>query len=357
MAEIKSYPIGTPSLDDYLFGTEGPNSEANGSTRNYTISDIRDIIGSGSEGPQGPIGPAGAAGSNGQDGAQGPAGANGTSINILGTVANCAGLPNAGANANGDLYILDADDATCSYGAGLAGDGYVWDGTTWLNIGPLRGPQGIQGIDGAPGATGPEGPQGPQGSTGAAGNGIDATTGGYYTAGGTPITPGDPIPADAQYKVEFEYTDSSTFLTDDIRGADGALNPQYTKWIIEDNTGTNEDVFSGDKLKISGTSNEITTGVDVITGGYDLEVGLSDFGAGAASYGSNATVPTSIVSSLSVDSKGRASVATSTATSSFVRNTSDNFGSVNAVQQIITLTDAEYSVITPDNSTLYIIVG
>ena len=135
------------------------------------------------------------------------------------------------------------------------------------------------------------------------------------------------------------------------------MNPQYTKWIIEDNVGTNEDIFSGNKLKISGTSNEITTVLDVITDGYDLEVGLSNFGAGAADYGSNATVPTSIVSSLSIDDKGRASVATSTATSSFVRNTSDNFGSVNAVQQIITLTDAEYLAITPDNSTLYIIVG
>ena len=357
MAEIKSYPIGTPSLDDYLLGTEGPNSEANGSTRNYTISDIKDIIGSGSQGSQGPIGPAGAAGAAGNDGAQGAAGADGTSISILGDVANCSGLPTVG-NTVGDVYILDADDPGCSYGAGLAGDGYTWTaGLTWLNIGPLRGPQGIQGATGPQGETGPEGPQGPQGGTGAVGNGINSTTGGYYTAGGIPIIPGDPIPADAQYKVRFDYTDLSTFLTDDIRGADGALNPQYTKWIIEDNAGTNEDIFSGDKLKISGTSNEITTAVDVIAGGYDLEVGLSDFGAGATDYGSNAAVPTSIVSSLSIDSKGRASVATSAATSSFVRNTSDNFGSVNAVQQIITLTDAEYLAITPDNSTLYIIVG
>ena len=50
----------------------------------------------------------------------------------------------------------------------------MWDGTTWLNIGPLRGPQGIQGVvgntgPGGVGPTGPVGPIGPKGDTGATG--------------------------------------------------------------------------------------------------------------------------------------------------------------------------------------------
>ena len=167
MAIIKSYPLGTPSLDDYLLGTEGPNSEDNGATKNYTLSDIKDVIGTGSQGAQGPTGPAGAAGSNGLNGAQGAPGADGTSISILGTVANCAALPTTG-NTTGDLYILDADDAGCS---GTAGDGFVWtEGNVWLNIGPIRGPQGIQGNIGQQGSTGPEGPQGQQGSIGPKGD-------------------------------------------------------------------------------------------------------------------------------------------------------------------------------------------
>jgi len=204
MAIIKSYPLGTPSLDDYLLGTEGPNSEDNGATKNYTLSDIKDVIGTGSQGAQGPTGPAGAAGSNGLNGAQGAPGADGTSISILGTVANCAALPTTG-NTTGDLYILDAADGGCSYGAGAEGDGYVWTaGNTWLNIGPLRGPQGLQGVtgadglpgatgtpgtDGTPGATGPEGPRGLQGVKGDTGaTGATGSTGATGATGATGLT-------------------------------------------------------------------------------------------------------------------------------------------------------------------------
>jgi hypothetical protein len=349
MAEIKSYPIGTPSLDDYLIGTEGPSSEANGSTKNYTISDIRDVIGSGSEGPQGPKGPAGAAGADGQDGAQGPAGADGTSIRILGTVADCSGLPSVG-NTVGDVYILDADDPVCSYGAGLAGDGYTWTaGSTWLNVGPLRGPQGIQGTTGLQGETGPEGPQGPQGDTGATGNGIDSTTGGYYTSGGVPVTPGDPILADYQYKVTFDYTDSPSFTTDDIRGANGATNPQYDKWVLEDDALVAKDVEDDDKVKIAGVADEVSTAVTDITGGYQLEIGLDNTAVTPNTY----TFP----SDFTVDSKGRLTSAAQGQIADFVRTNEDTY-TVNAVQQIITLTQDEYDdITTPDDRYLYIIVG
>ena len=185
MARIKTYPndiIVDP--EDKLLGTD---SQDNSLTKNFRVSDLVDYIGQSIEGQQGPPGPPGDPGENGtngqdgQDGEQGDPGADGTSINILGTVPSCANLPITG-NTSGDLYILDADDSGCSYGAGIAGDGYVWTSTgTWLNIGPLRGPQGIQGVpgqngtngtdgtngvDGGDGSQGPQGIQGPQGNTG-----------------------------------------------------------------------------------------------------------------------------------------------------------------------------------------------
>lgn len=93
----------------------------------------------GEAGPQGPAGPTGA---TGPAGPQGPAGADGTSVALKGSVATVGDLP-AGATP-GDLYVVTAD-----------GDGYVWNGATWDNVGPIRGPEGPAGPTGA---TGPEGP-------------------------------------------------------------------------------------------------------------------------------------------------------------------------------------------------------
>ena len=222
MAIIQQYPKKTPKSNDSVIGTSvpDPNTNDDPKTVNFPISGISTLIAA--EIPQGPAGPAGANGApgangtngtngtngiDGQDGAQGVAGADGTSINILGTVANCSGLPTSG-NTSGDLYVLDADDAGCSYGAGTAGDGYVWtSGNTWLNIGPLRGPQGIQGVqgaqgpagadgvdgtngtNGAPGATGQQGPQGIQGPTGPSGGVTSVTAGSNISV--TPLSIGD----------------------------------------------------------------------------------------------------------------------------------------------------------------------
>ena len=180
MAIINSYPTVIPTEGDLVLISDV--SEDGNPTRTATVSSLGLLSqGGGLVGPTGPQGNAGVAGAtgapgtngangaNGTAGTQGVAGADGTSITILGEVADCTGLPNAGANTNGDLYILDADDAGCSYGAGLAGDGYVWDGTTWLNIGPLRGPQGVQGVAGTNGAAGADGTDGNDGVQGAQG--------------------------------------------------------------------------------------------------------------------------------------------------------------------------------------------
>ena len=45
-------------------------------------------------------------------------------------------------------------------------DCWVYDGTIWVNIGPLQGPQGVQGVQGIQGIQGDTGPQGIQGETG-----------------------------------------------------------------------------------------------------------------------------------------------------------------------------------------------
>ena len=117
----------------------------------------------GPQGQQGIPGPQGTAGPQGPTGPQGPAGQDGTGISIQGTVATTGDLPATG-NQEGDLYIVSAD-----------GDGYVWNGMAWTNVGQIQGPQGPQGTpgeQGPQGATGPQGlqgetgPQGPQGETG-----------------------------------------------------------------------------------------------------------------------------------------------------------------------------------------------
>jgi len=244
MARIKTYNIDTDiSSEDKVVGTDGNPGNNFGKTKNFTVGALSGFIGAGSQGPQGPAGETGATGpagsdgadgSDGTDGAQGPAGndgadgatgptgqtgaqgatgqtgsqgasgADGTSISVLGTVANCSGLPTSG-NTSGDLYVLDSDDAGCSYGAGTAGDGYVWtSGNTWLNIGPLRGPQGIQGVEGAQGdqgaagvngSNGEQGIQGIQGIQGQAGqngsNGAQGETGAIGPTG--PTGPQGPI--------------------------------------------------------------------------------------------------------------------------------------------------------------------
>ena len=48
-------------------------------------------------------------------------------------------------------------------------DGWVYNGSVWINIGPLQGPQGVQGIQGPQGIQGIQGEVGPQGIQGEVG--------------------------------------------------------------------------------------------------------------------------------------------------------------------------------------------
>jgi hypothetical protein len=101
----------------------------------------------GPAGPQGPRGedgwggPAGPQGPAGQMGLQGPQGDPGAGVRITGSVAMWADLPPIG--ELGDAYIIRSN-----------GHLAVWDGTQWVDSGPVQGPpgrlSGYQMVEGAP---------------------------------------------------------------------------------------------------------------------------------------------------------------------------------------------------------------
>lgn len=259
MARIQTYNLDS-NIDpaDKVIGSDGKPGATYGDTKNYSFQQLtdyfqgntgeagasayqiwldngntgteQDFLASliGATGAQGPAGAAGADGADGADGAQGiqgiqgatgqtgatgpqgaqglqgaqgAAGADGTSITIQGIKETVGDLPVSG--SAGDLWIINTTG-----GGATAGDGYAWSATEgWINIGPLRGPQGIQGIQGETGAqgtagvdgtpgdqgiqgeTGPQGPQGPAGPQGPQGiQGIQGLQGvqGLTGADGTP---------------------------------------------------------------------------------------------------------------------------------------------------------------------------
>jgi hypothetical protein len=79
-------------------------------------------------------------------GPTGATGASGTSIAIQGndTVANILLLTGTA----GDLWIATNSGTDDFSNPVVAGDGLVWEGTGWLNVGPIRGPEGPQGVVG-----------------------------------------------------------------------------------------------------------------------------------------------------------------------------------------------------------------
>lgn len=119
----------------------------------------------GDPGEIGPIGPSGPQGIPGATGAQGPKGDPGekgdpgTSVTLKGSVATVADLDDIVSPTTGDLYVVVAD-----------GEGYVFNGSTWDNVGPIRGPKGDKGDTGATGSQGEPGPQGIQGEPGPKGD-------------------------------------------------------------------------------------------------------------------------------------------------------------------------------------------
>ena len=90
----------------------------------------------------------------GQKGAQGSAG---TGVTLIGNVPDVAALP-AGGNTQGDAYIVQLDDSM-----------HIWNGSAWIDGGPIQGPQGDKGADGQKGEIG-VGQKGDQGDQGGQGN-------------------------------------------------------------------------------------------------------------------------------------------------------------------------------------------
>lgn len=178
-------------------GTGGAGSGATGSTGAQGASGVAGASGisgaSGYVGSDGATGPSGAAGSTGAQGAsgstgltgatgiRGASGADGTSFTIVGTVATSSSLPIPYTGSVGDGYITED-----------LGDLWVWDGSTWLDAGPIVGPAGATGTAGATGvrgATGIRGASGIQGASGASGiSGASGYIGSDGATGSTGLT-------------------------------------------------------------------------------------------------------------------------------------------------------------------------
>jgi hypothetical protein len=128
------------------------------------------FIGNGSQ-LTGIIGQIGPAGPTGPQGPQGIQGAPGTGITIIGDIPNVnVDPPNNPQIALNTAYpAAVADDSVIDT---LTGDLWVYNGSTWTNVGDIVGPAGATGATGAQGPAGPTGPQGPQGIQGAPGTGI-----------------------------------------------------------------------------------------------------------------------------------------------------------------------------------------
>jgi len=111
-------------------------------------------VGSGAPGPPGKPGEGGVPGPPGPPGPEGPAG---TGVNIKGSVPSAGDLPSGA--AIGDAWV--AEDTSHLW---------MWDGDSWVDLGPIQGPEGPQGPVGPVGPPGPQGVAGPTGATGVTGS-------------------------------------------------------------------------------------------------------------------------------------------------------------------------------------------
>ena len=100
-------------------------------------------------------------------------GVNPGAIAIKGELVDINLLP--GSAAAGDAYLI-------------TGNLYVWNSTTWSNLGSVQGPQGATGPQGVVGAQGSTGLTGPTGATGLGATGLEGPTGATGLTGPTGAT-------------------------------------------------------------------------------------------------------------------------------------------------------------------------
>ena len=182
-------PTGPTGADSIVPGPTGPTG-ATGLTGPTGATGADSTV-------AGPIGPTGDTGITGDIGPTGPTGAAGTGMNLLG-ILDAATIITLTAATIGDAYVsstvgVDSQASPVAIGDVLrAIDALVPSPSTWVNIGPIVGPQG---------PTGPTGPQGPIGLTGATGadsvvpgptgpQGVIGLTGPTGATGADSIVPG-----------------------------------------------------------------------------------------------------------------------------------------------------------------------
>jgi hypothetical protein len=102
----------------------------------------------------------------GPPGKDGVDGKDGSGVDIKGTASV---YPPDAVPAVGDMWIVP-EPVPGGFPPGTeAGDGLVWTGTAWNNVGGIRGPAGKDGADGADGAAGQDGQAGADGAPGSDG--------------------------------------------------------------------------------------------------------------------------------------------------------------------------------------------
>jgi len=78
-------------------------------------------------------------------GPKGDPGKDGTGVSIKGTAT---AWPPTATPASGDMYIVGDPVPVGAPAGSKPGDGVVWDGSAWSNVGSIQGPQGAAGADG-----------------------------------------------------------------------------------------------------------------------------------------------------------------------------------------------------------------
>jgi hypothetical protein len=141
-------------------GPAGPTGAPGTTGSTGAKGDKGDKGDTGDAGPQGNPGTPGADGADGATGPPGPQGEAGSGVSIKGTYSGTS-TPLPASPTEGDMWLLGTPLPTAAPdpagGSKAAGDGMVWSGSVWTNVGPIRGPAGPEGDPGPAGATGPSG--------------------------------------------------------------------------------------------------------------------------------------------------------------------------------------------------------